>query len=698
MGSSGAAGCGSAGCRSTAASSSPELRTADLRAVILPRSVALVGVSERTTSEIVDNVLGKGIPADGVHPRHARVHGLPCVPRIGDLAEPPECAFLLVGHRRVEAAFEEAVSAGVRAFVIPGLGSESGAEGPAVAARLGARARSLGVPVVGFNGMGVAIPDAASLWIGSVPRTFLPGQVSVVVHSGSIGEALLAAGPRIGFRAVVSSGSEAVRDVADFCGWFAGDDATRAVGLFLETIRRPAAFARGLDRLAAAGKPVVCCRVGRTESAARAVMAHSGALVSQSQAFSALLEAYGVIEVDDYPQFLEVLEVLGRRRRPRGPRIAGVSNSGGEAALLADQAELAGIPFEPLPAEVVQALKAAFPNFTAPQNPIDAWAVDEAARVFPGTFEILARSGRYDILISQVDQSQFLGAPEAENALLITTALANAVEGTPIFPAATSVQPGDPTPAVADFVRAHDIALLRGSGAGMRALAAVARWQARRPPEPAEHGRVALDGLLHPGALPEYESAAILERYGIASAPRRRARTPEEAAEAASAIGFPVVVKLDGPAHKSRVGGVILNLRDPLAVAEAAARLQGPVLVARQIPAGLEAYLGFHRDPAFGPILVVGPGGQMVEQLRLSASCLAPIDLAQARRLCERAPVIASASALARDALARALHALGWLAVDHPRVEAVDVNPLILHDEGAVAVDALVIVGEGGKA
>jgi acetate---CoA ligase (ADP-forming) len=674
----------------------PELRSADLGTLIFPRSVALVGVSDRTDPEIVANVARAGTRVAGVHPRHSAVHGLRCVPRIADLPTPVELGFLLVGHRHIEAAFAEAVAAGIRAFVVPGLGNESGAAGPAVAERLRELALEAQVALVGFNCMGVAVPDRASCWIGTVPRTFRPGHVAIVVHSGSIGEALLALGPRIGFRCVVSSGSEAVRDLADLCAFFAADEGTRVVGLFVETIRRPAAFTRALELLARANKPVVCLKVGRSSAAAGVVLAHSGALVSSDRALSAVLRAYGVIEVDDYPEFVEVLDVLGLERLPRGRRIGGVSNSGGEGALLADHGEAAGMPFQPLRSEVAQRLRTAFPNYVSPQNPVDAWAIDDVDRVFKGTLDILARSGDYDILLAQVDQSQYLGEPEAANALVISRALADAVKATEIFPAVTSVQTNDPTPAVQAFAKEHQIALLRGSRNGMRALSAVAGWVPRRPPERAGRVAIAFDRGSVAGPLAEFESARLLERYGIPVTAARRARTAQEAREAAIALGFPVVVKLDGPSHKSRAGGVILNLHDADAVYGAARRLAGPTLVARQVPAGFEVYCGFSRDRDFGPILAIGPGGQAVEDLALAAFSLCPIDLDQARRLLAAAPIVwRAATGRAVESLAEVLVALGWLAVDHPEVAAVDVNPLILHDGDAIAVDALVVI-EGG--
>ena len=665
----------------------------DPRPLIFPRSAALIGVSERTAPEVIENVTGKGIPVAAVHPRETAIGTLDTFAAIGDVRPAPELAFLLVGHRRIEGALDEALAAGVRAFIVPGLGNEAGSEGSVVAARIANRALGAGAVVVGPNCMGVAVPEAASFWIGSVPPSFLPGHVSAVVQSGSIGEALVALGPRVGFRCVISSGGEHVTDVADYCRLFAADDGTRAVGLFLESVRRPEAFAASLQLLADAGKPVVCLKVGRTAGGARAVLAHSGAVVGSDQAFSAMLRGYGVIEVDDYPDFVEVLEVLGRRRRPLGRRLGGVSNSGGEGALLADHADVAGIPFQPLSAGLAVRLTDAFPNFVAPQNPVDAWAIDDVEKVFPGTLQLLARSGEIDILLAQVDQSQFLGEPEAANALLITSALADAVEGTSIFPAIASVQACDPTPAMAQLARERDVAMLRGSGNAMRALSAVAGWTPKRPPSTGGGPAIDLGSLTRPGPLTEYESGLVLERYGIVVGPRRRARSGDEAARAAGELGFPVVVKREGSAHKSREGGVILGLADEASVSAAAARLGGSVLVAAQLRGDLEVFCGMTRDPDYGPVLAVGLGGTEVEHMPGAKSCVAPISIEEARRLVVDATVIShTASPAAIDAIARVLVALGQLALEHPEIAAVDVNPLIIDAYGAVAVDALVIV------
>ena len=663
-----------------------------VRPLLFPRSVAVVGASPRH-GRIVEEVVRSGIAAWGVHPTRENVLGLPCFPSVAELPEKPELAALLVGHERVEQAFEEALEAGVRAFFLPGLGNEAGAAGPEVAKRIAERARAEDAVLLGPNCMGVAAPEEGSLWIGTVPGTFRPGRVSVASQSGSIAEALLGIGPRVGFRCVVSSGGEAVTDAADFLQFFAEDEGTGAIGLFLETVRRPAEFSAGLASCAEAGKPVICLKVGRSQAAARAALAHTGAVVGSNRAFSALLRRHGAVEVDDFTALVEALEVLGRARRPRGKRIAAVSESGGEGALLADQGEAAGIPFEPLPDEVAGKLTARFPNYLAPGNPLDAWAIDEAEVVFPGSIEILVESGAFDIVVAQADQSQFRGAEEHEWCFMIVKALAEATAGTAVFAAATTVSAVDPRPEVAEYALEHDVALLRGPRDAMRALAAAAGL---RPvgSAPAALDPVELADLLAEGPLPEFESALVLERYGVPIAPRRRATSPDEAAAAASELGFPVVVKVDGPAHKAAQNGVVLGLGDAEGVRAAAERLGGHVLVASQAGGDAEAFCGMTRDPDYGPVLAVGLGGSAVETLSLAAVSLAPVAEDEARQLVAEAPGLDAAPA-AREALAATLVALGRLAVDHPQIAAIDVNPLILSVDGAIAVDALVVV-EGG--
>ncbi|MFN0152822.1 MAG: acetate--CoA ligase family protein, partial [Gaiella sp.] len=545
----------------------------------------------------------------------------------------------------------------------------------------------LGSAVLGPNCMGVAVPGGASMYIGTVTGDVRPGHVAVIAQSGSIADGLLALGPRVGFRAVVSSGGEMVTDAADFLAFFAADEQTRAVGVFLETVRRPEAFAAALALCAEAEKPVVCLKVGRSQAAGRVALAHTGALVGSRRAFSALLRAYGALEVDDFPLFVETLEVLGCRRRPRGPRAAAVSESGGEAGLLADVAEDAGLPLPEFSAELAGRLTTAFPLFLSPTNPLDAWAIDAPEKVYPGSFSLLAASGDFDMLLAQVDLSRFRGEGDQTWCETIVRALADAVVGTDLFGAVVTTHTTDPPAWATALAAERDLALLRGPGVACRALAAVAAWRPHPPGRPPV-SPVPIDDLARPGALSERDSTTLFRRYGLPFAEALAAATPEEAGRAASALGGTVVVKADGPAHKAKAGGVVTGVEGAAAAAAAASRIGGPVLVARQLEplSGTpEIVVGVTRDPQFGPVVIVGRGGVEVERLDRVEACLAPVEATMALEL------LRAAGLPEDDRLAAFLVALGRLASEHPGVVEAETNPVLLTADGPVAVDALVV-------
>jgi acetyltransferase len=655
--------------------------------LLFPSSIAIVGASPRNIAA-VETVRDSGVRAWGVNPNRDEVAGVRCYPTIAELPEVPALAFLMVNHERVEAAFEDAVAAGVRAFVVPGVGAEAGAEAKPTTERLAARAREVGAALLGPNCMGMYVPGGPAAWNGRPQDTTAPGQVAVLCQSGSIADAFLSLGGRIGLRCVVSSGAEAVIDAADYLAFFAEDEGTRAIGLFLETVRRPDAFVEALRRCAEAGKPVVCLKVGRSEAAARAALSHTGALVGSDRAFSAVLRRYSAIEVGDFHELVETLEILGRTRWPSGPRIAGISESGGECALLADQAEAAGIPFQPLSARLSAALTAAFPNYLAPGNPVDAWGIADETEVYPRSLELLAASSEFDILVAQADLSQFRDHTNDEWCELTLRTLARlATEHEGPYCAMTTVHSSDPPRRFQELARELDVALLRGPRDAMLALARVA---GRRPLASVSSGNDLPDLndlLVGAGALPEHESSLVLERLGVPFAERRRAATPEEAAAAFDEIGGPVVVKRDGPAHKAREGGVILGVSSASEAAEAARALGDSVLVARQVEPGIEILCGMTRDPDFGPILAVGRGGVAVEAEDSIVLASAPLDLAGAALLVADAGIEDP-----HGAVAATLAAIGDLALANHRIESVEVNPLIISVSGTTAVDALVIV------
>jgi acetyltransferase len=299
----------------------------------------------------------------------------------------------------------------------------------------------------------------------------------------------------------------------------------------------------------------------------------------------------------------------------------------------------------------------------------------------------MAATGTFDVLLAQADLSQFRDPTNDEWCELTLRTLGTLARKNPdLFTAMTTVHSADPPRMFQTLARELDVPLLRGPRDSMRALAAVSRRRTWYPltyactPPP-------VSDLLRAGPLPEHESALVLEACGVPFAERRRAATPEEAAEAARELGFPVVVKRDGPAHKAREGGVVLGLERPEEVAAAAARLSGPVLVARQAARGEEVLCGMSRDPAFGPSLAVGAGGGDVEELDRVVLCAAPVERGLAAELVAEAGVDDT-----HGVVSDTLVTLSRLALAYPEIASIDVNPLVLSSEETIAVDALVVV------
>ncbi|CAN2189719.1 COG1042 Acyl-CoA synthetase (NDP forming) [Candidatus Nanopelagicaceae bacterium] len=659
--------------------------------LIDPSSSVIIGPSVRSAA-VVRNMLASKIPVMGVHPNKDDVLGLKCLPSIESLESTPELAVVMVGHTRVEEAVYELMDRGTRAFFFPGLGSEAGADGPLIAARIRERAAANGSMIIGQNCMGIAKPGG-SPWIGSISDSFVNGHVGISAQSGSIAEAFTTIGPRIGFRFIASTGSELNRDVSDFMSFMADDEETRAVGIFIETIRRPDAFIAALEKCAVAGKPVVALKVGKSGVAKRIALAHTGAVVGSNQAFSATLRRFSAIEVEDFPEMVETLEVLGKKRRPKGVRVSAVSESGGECGLMADRAEKNGVTFAALPEKTAIELNKEFPNYQHPQNPLDAWGVDTPEVVFPRSMEMLAESGAYDTLIAQVDISRFRGADELVWCNMVVESLGKTAEKFNISPAVVSVHSVDAPQSILDICAKYELPLLRGINGAMQALGHAGRWSKPSTIHQNFGSPIIIsDMVTREGALPEYESAEILERYGVPIASRKRVTSSDQAAAVAESLGYPVVVKSDGPAHKSAAGGVILNIKSAEEATAAVEKLGGVAFIAAQIPQGVEALVGMVRDEEFGPILAVGHGGVTVESKK-PVTMLGPVDLATAQKMVAEAGLEDP-----HGVLSTSLVTLGRVAVEHPEIVEIDVNPMIVYDKATIAVDALVVISsENGK-
>jgi acetyltransferase len=335
--------------------------------------------------------------------------------------------------------------------------------------------------MLGPDCMGVVSDAGTSPWIGTLPAAERAHKsVAIVSQSGAVAEAIIAAGDRLGLSLVVSVGSEATFDVADACDHLGATEGTRAVGLFLETVRRPRELQRALELLAERDVPVVCLKTGASRAAAAGAHAHSGADAGDVDAFAAFARSSGIIVAPHFAAFMETLVLLQATRRPRGARVAAVTNSGGEAQLLADEGEAAGLRFDPVSPDTARALGAVRPRPLPALNPLDAWCGDAVDETFRATLDILAGSGDYDVLVGLVDQSPHITGLEIGNGLALAGALVAAAEAHGLPAAIVSSLASEPVPAIAELAAAHDAALLRTISSALAAIAAVGRWASHR--------------------------------------------------------------------------------------------------------------------------------------------------------------------------------------------------------------------------
>jgi acetyltransferase len=710
----------------------------DLRPLFAPRSIAVVGASGRggiaATVRANLEVLGSTTRCHFVNPRYEELHGQACYPSIAAIPEVPDTVVVAVNPLRAAAVVADAAAAGVPAVIIPGGGV---VEGGAAAARMQAEVREIalrhGIALLGPNCMGlIDLTTNSASYIGDVNPWLPRGGVAGIAQSGSVTDAFIHSGTRIGFSRIVGCGSEAVLDVCDFLAHAIDDDETRAVMLFVEGFKRPEKFLALADRATELGKPVLAVKVGRSRQAQAAAVAHSGSLAGEARATEAALTAAGVILCEDLDALLETAELVAGcqrlgRRVGRG-RTGVVTVSTGEASLIADLAPRTGIDLPDVPEPARAQLLADLPTLGYVGNPLDPWGATDAATAYEAAFGAFGASGAYDVL-ALVHDFPYRSLPsEVETALEVVKPLLRATaEREDLLPVFVSLTSGDPTPEIVDELRAAGgVPILRGAVEAFGAIASVARWERLRerrlgggpwrvdwPRLAAERTFVGHEATAPPvagrtRALSERESLERLARAGVGVVRAVAVTTAEDAVAAAGSLGGPVVVKVDaeGLAHKSEVGGVRAGLRDADAVREAArellelplpagARRRG-LLVARQLE-GPEVIVGGRRDSSFGPIVLVGLGGVLAEAIDDVAVRLAPLDIDEADEMLDELRgrrILAGTRGrpgIDRAAVAATIVAIGRALVDDPALIEVDLNPVISGPAGTAAVDALVV-------
>ena len=684
-----------------------------LTPLLTPRSLALVGAS-RTVSSIMTTL--RGLDFDGplypVNPRRDEIDGVACFPSLAELPETVDLAVLAVADERIEDQLRQTIEAGARAAsIFSSCVIDETADVP-LAERLSAMAREANLPVSGGNSMGFCNYEAG-IRINSYPfRDREAGTMTFLSQSGSVFGAITNNNARMDLNFAVSCGREFSVSVADYMDYALDLESTRTIGLFLETIRDPDGFVAALQKAERHGVPVVAVKAGRTEKAAKMAVSHSGALAGDDMAHDAVFRRYGLLRVATLDEMAASMLLLNGPRQTGAGDLATIHESGGERELVVDLADDLGVRFAEINEATVAKLAERLDFGLAPENPCDAFGTGH-------DFDGMLR----DCFQALVDDPQtalglfFLDLQQGADYSIACAAACMAVKENSTKPIALATNYG--------AVNHHDLAaeltskglpVLDGTIAALKA-ARHAFWLRdwrNRPldlPGPAEAAvRYRWrDRLAEKTPLDEAEGLALLAGYGIAVPDNRIATTVDEAQDAASSLGFPVVLKTAMPDihHKSDVGGVKLGLADAAAVEAAyddlAARLGPRVLVSPMVTGGVELVLGITIDPQFGPMVLVGAGGVLVEVMGDVAAVVAPASPWEVRRVLDGLAVrklldgVRGAPPCDVDAVVDAVVRLSVLAADLGDVLGeLDVNPLLVQETGAVALDALVVPSSAG--
>jgi acyl-CoA synthetase (NDP forming) len=692
------------------------MSVSDLDAFFEPAAVAVVGASsdpERIGGRPLRFLREAGFagPVHAVNKSGGEVQGQRAFPSVLDIPDEVDHAIVCVPVAGVKAAVDECIRKGVRGIQVLTAGfAETGPEGRALQDEIVDSCRRAGVRLIGPNSLGLLNVHAglhatfSTLLDGAKPR---PGPIALATQSGAFGSCAygMATLRGLGFSKIVATGNEADVDVAECVEYLAGDAATRVILAALESCRDGPRLRRALVAAARAGKPVIAMKVGRTELGASAASTHTGSLAGDDAIYDAVLAECGAWRAQSIEEMLDVAYLcVTAGTLPRGETLGVVTGSGGIGVLVADHAGELGLSMPALPPRAAEAARELLP-FAVAANPLDMTAQVTSVRDgIARTLEVMLEGGGYDSVLAYLAHAG-LSPRRFEATLPPLEALRRR------FPEQRLVLVMLSAPEVTAQLEAMGIPVFADPSRAVKAMHAAAVLRQRRStlfdPAPAEPAPQAL-----PDVSTEHAAKRVLGSAGLPMLAEALCTSAESAAAAAQAMGFPVVAKIVSPdiAHKTEVGGVLLDLRTTVAVRSAfdqlmtrasqaapRARLVG-VLIAPMVAGGTEVIAGIHRDPTFGLMAMVGIGGTAVELYRDVAFASAPLSPERAGALVDRL----RAAAMLRGwrgappgdeaALVDALCALSRFAVAHANeIESIDVNPLLVRAEGAACLDAVIV-------
>ncbi len=698
----------------------------DLKALFEPKVIAVVGASRRTEAvgyAILKNLLQTGYKGKiyPVNPKAEDVLGVKCIPTVAEIPEEIDMAIFIIPSTAVPAELEACAKKGARAAIVISAGfREIGGDGVNLERQIKQISDTYGIAVLGPNCLGLINNDPKlalnASFAGTIPKN---GNIAFISQSGALGTALLdyAQGENVGFSKFVSLGNKVDVTELEILHYLKDDPNTDVIMMYLEDIGNGQGFIEIAREITggAKPKPILVIKSGRTAQGAKAASSHTGSLMGADEVYDAVFAQSGVMRMDSAQEMFDLAIVFANQPLMKGSRVAIVTNAGGPGIMATDACVRYGLQMADMSPETVAKLKEKLPPTSNFSNPIDVIGDARSDRY--------AHALRCVIHDPNVDGVLVLLTPQAMTEAEATANVIVEVDKESDKTIVTCFMGHSDVEAGVKVLKEHMIPHCSFPENSARTLAAMNRYQqwlhrSRTSVKVYKVDRQAADKVIHEAMkdgqkfLPINQSMDIFSAYEMPVLPWAFVRTAEDAWEQAVKIGFPVVMKVVSQQiiHKVDVGGVRLNLnsaddvqhafKDIMAVGERLkAKIDG-VFMQRMAPKGREVILGMKRDPHFGPILMFGLGGIYVEALKDVTFRVAPIhersayDMLQNIRAFKLLQGVRGEPPADLEAIADCLKRLSQLSCDHPEIEEIDINPLMVYGEGkgAGVIDARIIL------
>ncbi|MCP5299942.1 MAG: bifunctional acetate--CoA ligase family protein/GNAT family N-acetyltransferase [Chromatiaceae bacterium] len=701
-----------------------------LNKVFEPQSVAIVGASERESSvgaQVLRNMRESGFSGTvyPVNPKHASVQGLPAYASISDIDHPIDLAVIAIPSEHIPGVMRECGEHGVGAVLVLSAGfAEVGRRGQGLQHEIVDIARTYAIPLVGPNCLGVIRPRVGLNATFATSRVE-SGKVALVAQSGAFCTALLdwADSNGFGFSAIASLGATADVGFGDVLDYLAVDPETKSILLYVEGITDARSFMSGL-RVAARLKPVIVVKSGRNESGTRAAVSHTGAMIGGDDVFDAAVRRAGAVRVHTVNQLFAAAQILASNARVEGARLAIVTNGGGPGVMAADRASDLQVPLAELGPTTIDRLSEILPAHWSHSDPVDILGDADAERYRRATETVLADRNVDGVLVLLTPQA--MTDPSACADGVIAAAHTTNPTGKPLLACwmgENLVQEGR-----ARFAAAG-IPHFNSPEGGVDAFGYLACYRRNQkallqaPTPLSKHREPDVDGarMIIEHAIGERrytlsntEAKAVLRAFHIETSPSINVNSAAEALIAAESVGLPIAMKINSPdiSHKSDVGGVRLNIREPRSVRTAFREMTDGVQTLRPDarvtgvtiepmvtrPHAREIMIGIAHDPVFGPVISFGAGGTAVQVFADSQVALPPLNEYLSRELINSTKAARFLKQFRNlpeadiASLTDVLQRISEIACELPEVQELDINPLLVDEDGVIAVDARIVV------